>query len=146
MTERGLGYRFVGGVLSKAGEAMAKERRLFSRRNALLAVACVLCLVGILVAAFYWNAKPVAAVGLDGQFLVAYDASGKPLWRISLRKVSKNQGAMVLRPWLTYLGSAIWMVTASKKCFSHTVLITGGSLPPRNRQGRNCCVSASVGT
>lgn len=86
VTERGLGYRFVGGALSKAGEAMAKERRSFSRRTALLTVASALCLVGVLVAAFYWNAKPVAAVGLDGPFLVAYDASGKPLWRYFLEQ------------------------------------------------------------
>jgi DNA-binding winged helix-turn-helix (wHTH) protein len=86
LTERGLGYRFVGGPLSNAGEPAANAKPSSTRRNTLLAVASVLCLVGVLATALYWNAKPVASVRLDGPFLVAYDASGKTLWRCFLEQ------------------------------------------------------------
>jgi len=108
LTERGLGYRFVGGTLSKAGEAMAKGKRSLRRRNALLAVASALCLVVILMVGYYRNSKPVATVGLDGQFLVAYDASGKTLWRHFLEQGIEsyryNPAAMADLSWIGDLG------------------------------------------
>ena len=86
VTERGIGYRFIGMPTLAVAPGSTPKSLIQAHPVArkLAVAAAIVCLAGILLGAaflYYWPPRVPATASVEGSFLIARDASGKELWR-----------------------------------------------------------------
>ncbi len=141
VTERGVGYRFIGELISpttdahvESGEGLKqplapqdpKADRV--KRWGLIAALCLFVLLGAAAIARYRHGNAVAMLGVEGPFVIARDAGGKELWRHvfehGLDSVRYTPSLMPGRYWLGDLegdGSqeALFLVDGAAQVYNH---------------------------